>query len=768
VLEPLSEGRRKLLLAARLCTPADLRRARSHVKRLTRDLPAFDSVWLDALTALGRLTPFQARLIESSRPERIQIGPCVLVERLGGGAYGETFLARSRDGNEPCVAKILRMDDRFPVEVVDRLEDLINSLKDLAHPSLVVPHGCHRTGEQLAIVSRQAIGPALNDLLIRRGRFPGAVVLEIGRQLADGLRALEERREVHGDIRSANVRLTKAGIAVLVDTGIRRLIEPEVSIHTGLSAQRHDGTSPELIGTRAHPTGASDMYALGCLLWHLLAGRPPFPGGDPLVKLAAHQTRRIDDVRKWAPDTPSLLAEGIRRMTAHDPSDRPRNFAQLTERWGAPRRSGRRRLAAFRRWFDAPAPLGRNTPTPGRGSRWTRTLMLLGLAILLGIAWGDPRARGLLLSWNNRTSEVAPVEPEPVPAQPAVPRKAEIALTSAVAPAEPLRRTGDLPVPDRQGVVRLSPGGRYRAGELSVVGALVIEGDVSDPPRILVSDRGLRIVAESVTIRNVCLCEDREQASAPRRPAALLLVQARSLEIEHCVLDAAPMSETVPPESPTVPGALVAWKLIDPRNPRTGAAVFRETVMAGGDAAVYVADAAESITFTQCLRPGGGPLCHLASLPREGRTSTIMLDHVTCRGVDSVIRFAPADHGGATGGISVVAADSVLDPEPRGGLFGVYAAPNSSLTMPQVKLTGEGSIAPQEGAAAVLQDPATGGMQPWDEPPIDIDGLFACSIDYAGPMSRLTADAEVAENDAPRRSSIPPGIRAKLLPVGPR
>src|SRR5205814_9452501 len=99
----------------------------------------------------------------------------------------------------------------------------------------------------------------------------------------------------------------------------------------------------------------SDRDAMGCLLWQLLAGRPPFPGGNPLGKLAAHQTKRIDDVRKWAPDTPAPLAEGLRRMTSREPADRPASFAEVLSHWGPPRRSSRQRLIAFRRRFDTAA-----------------------------------------------------------------------------------------------------------------------------------------------------------------------------------------------------------------------------------------------------------------------------------------------------------------------------------------------------------------------------------------------------------------------------
>ncbi|HTI50803.1 MAG TPA: serine/threonine-protein kinase, partial [Planctomycetaceae bacterium] len=355
MLEPLSDPLRKLLLELKLCSENDLRRCRRHVRRLTCNLPAFDSVWLDALVQIGRLTPFQARLLESPNRRALAIGPCVAIDRLGNGRDGQTLLARMRDGHELCVAKILRPAGQLSEETVERLQDLVERVKNFAHPSIVAPMSCARIDDRLVLVSRYVAGTHLADLVVRRGRFPAQIVWEIGRQLAEGLAALTERGVAHGDIRAANVRLISAGTAVLVDAGIRPSIDPFLTIHAGLPPDRFDGIAPELIGASVSPNARSDAYALGSLLWQLLAGRPPFPGGDPLIKIRAHQTRSIDDIRRWAPDTPPALAEEIRRLTAREACERPESLQEVLEIWHGPGRAGRTRLARFRRRFESPA-----------------------------------------------------------------------------------------------------------------------------------------------------------------------------------------------------------------------------------------------------------------------------------------------------------------------------------------------------------------------------------------------------------------------------
>ncbi|MFK7817916.1 MAG: hypothetical protein AB8G99_04315, partial [Planctomycetaceae bacterium] len=82
---------KQLLQQLDLCTPADLRACHSQVKRLARDLPAFDSVWVDALVQQRRLTPYQGEVLLSEEPEKLNAGPCVILDKLGHHESAHTF-----------------------------------------------------------------------------------------------------------------------------------------------------------------------------------------------------------------------------------------------------------------------------------------------------------------------------------------------------------------------------------------------------------------------------------------------------------------------------------------------------------------------------------------------------------------------------------------------------------------------------------------------------------------------------------------------------
>lgn len=326
MLEPPSTSLLKTLSTLKLCSPRDLRRCRGYVRRLTRDLPAFDSIWIDALVQSRRLTAFQGQSLEMSQGDRLQVGPCLLLERLGGTATAETFLARRRDADDICVLKLTSTAPEQLRSQSELLSNLVVIGSDISHPAIVLPQATQvvewpSAGDtRLVSISQHVRGPHLAELLVRRGRFPTSIVIEIGRQLLDGLTALEKCGLVHGDLSLTNVRITPQGQSVLVDAGLVSVFRPEFSFHTIRSAERYDGLAPERISAGLPPSSLSDLYSLGCLLWQLLAGRPPFATGDPLAKVAAHQTQAIADVREWVPDAPEWLAKTLLRWTATNPA----------------------------------------------------------------------------------------------------------------------------------------------------------------------------------------------------------------------------------------------------------------------------------------------------------------------------------------------------------------------------------------------------------------------------------------------------------------
>ena len=180
-MEPPSQLLQQLLDECGVCGPRELRRCRRRVRRLARDLPAFDSVWIDALLQSRILTGYQARLLSSNDPRRLRVGPCVLLDRLGGGQWSETCVAEiiGRRGVRRALKRLVVPSDVLEA-ISERLQTLTVVGKPVAHPGIVVPEVVMRAGPEIVVGSRYIDGPSLRDLLVRRGRFPSSVVAEIG------------------------------------------------------------------------------------------------------------------------------------------------------------------------------------------------------------------------------------------------------------------------------------------------------------------------------------------------------------------------------------------------------------------------------------------------------------------------------------------------------------------------------------------------------------------------------------------------------------
>jgi serine/threonine protein kinase len=774
VLEPLSEPIRKLLLELKLCSENDLRRCRRHVRRLTCNLPAFDSVWLDALVQIGRLTPFQARLLESPDRRTIEVGPCVAIDRLGSGRDGPTLLTRMRDGHELCVTKILHSSGRLSEETVERLHTLLERVKDFGHPSIVAPITCARINDQIVLVSRYIPGTHLAELVIRRGRFPARIVLEIGRQLAEGLAALADRGVAHGDIRLANVRLMSSGTAVLVDTGVRPAIDPLLTIHAGLPPDRYDGIAPELIAASVSPNARSDAYALGCLLWQLLAGRPPFPGGDPLIKLAAHQTRSIDDIRQWAPDTPSALAEGIRRLTAREVSERPEDLLEILKVWQGPGRTGRARLASFRRNFDTPV----RTPRTGwRLSTPTRWLMMLATLFAVSgaaVTLSDRGARNVALAWAAQFSQALNREnPErEVLEEMKSWHPVRVGEDAATFEDESMPATGRvMPAPDRYGVIHLEASGPWHPSEITAVGELTIAGDGDPLPEIVIGKQPLRLWAEKVTLRNVRIVSDPATAAAPPKRNALVLVQAQELAVEGCIFDVGRVPagkgahSTGPATAPPTGPALLAWKLLDAAEQRGGRASIRNTILSGDGPGLYLAHAVRHVGFDNVLKTGTGPLVQLAAAPAVGSETVLQMNRTTCRASGALLRWVVPAEGSPAGGVLIEAGECVFDVVSPGAALLEFAGAAPRLEwLPSVRMTGEGSVVRPDLEVAAWISTDDGSCTFLESAGIALEGIFAGPFRFTGPPGPAPFDAEVVDCEAPRRGIEPPGILARALP----
>ncbi|MDA1013935.1 MAG: protein kinase [Planctomycetota bacterium] len=646
-----------------LCRPRDLRRSRSRVRRLAHGLPAFDSVWIDALVQLNKLTPFQARVLESSSPDELSVGPCVLLRELG--QRGTTFLARRRTSHERCVLKFISLPGQtaaplnfakyqrceVPQVMHESPDDAAKSLAaffshhtGLRHPSVVIPHSSIQHGGRLISISRFVDGVSLRELLVRRGRFSGSIAMAVLRQLVDGLAALEQAGTVHGELRASKVRLTKDGRAVLVDTGIRRTIRPVLSVPIGLHINECEGIAPELIGTRREPDARSELFALGCLLWSLLAGRSPFPTGDPLAKLASLRSKRIPDVREWAPETPAPLAECLLNLTAFEREQRPASFAELREQIGWPKQTDRGKLSRFRESFNHAAP-AIATPIPDDGRSAVQRVMVAACLMLMclvgAMAVWDWPSQDQLLSIRARVIHQLGIEDE----------ERESIETPAAEPNEPHDRSS-FPAIESDGVIRLASDQPYRATAVSAVGSVTLIGTGKAVAIVLV-DQPMSVTGHDVRFENV------EFRGTSETIDQLVQVSSHTLHVRDCRFVSLPVA-TESSKSRFISG--IKW------SPAEGALIQQSRVRCVGSvfvnvgAAMEFTTAAGAIQFENSLVLNSKCMIGLHSDARQAATD-VRAQRVTLRDVDALLAITSGENGANPVRLALDSCVLALDPD---------------------------------------------------------------------------------------------------------
>lgn len=287
------------------------------------------------LAERGWLTPFQVGRLADGPPEGLVLGSYVVLDRLGEGANGEVFKARPVGSRLTVVIKMLRPELTADPEAVRHFVAEIQVLSRLAHPHVIRTFGAGQAGGRHFFAMEHLEGTDLGRLVQRSGPLPVGAACEYMRQAALGLEHAHERCLIHRDIKPANILLTvpagaeggPAAVVKIIDWGLATLRPPGREV-TGRARGPGDlvGTAdyvaPEQIGDTAVAGIQADVYSLGCTLYHLLVGQPPFPGGSLYQKLMSHRTANPRPLRATRRDVPEALVAVVRKMMAKQPSDR--------------------------------------------------------------------------------------------------------------------------------------------------------------------------------------------------------------------------------------------------------------------------------------------------------------------------------------------------------------------------------------------------------------------------------------------------------------
>lgn len=193
-------------------------------------------------------------------------------------------------------------------------------------------HAVGSEGDWHYIVFEFIEGTNIRDLVRADGPFDPARTIDVAIQVADALEHASEREIVHRDIKPSNIVITPSGRARIVDMGLARLhqVDGDADLTvSGMTLGTFDYISPEQARDPRAADVRSDLYSLGCTMFFMLVGRPPFAEGTMVQKLLQHQQAAppvIDEIR---PEVPRRLVAVVERLMEKDPLDRYQRPAVL-------------------------------------------------------------------------------------------------------------------------------------------------------------------------------------------------------------------------------------------------------------------------------------------------------------------------------------------------------------------------------------------------------------------------------------------------------
>jgi eukaryotic-like serine/threonine-protein kinase len=282
---------------------------------------------------------------------RSAIAPRYRVEReLGRGGMAIVFLAKDLRHDRPVALKVLH-SERASGSGTDRFVREVALAARLQHPNILTVLDSGQAADLLWYTMPLVDGESLRDRLRRETQLPLEAALRITLDAARALEYAHRHGVVHRDIKPENLLLTSDGSTLVADFGVARALTPngEQLTQTGLAIGTVAYMSPEQTTGDRSLDGRSDQYSLGCVLYEMLAGQPPFTGPTAQAIAARRLRGEIPGLRKVRPNVPPAVESALLRSLSTVPADRFATMAAFAEALQSAGTGSSARAAATRR-----------------------------------------------------------------------------------------------------------------------------------------------------------------------------------------------------------------------------------------------------------------------------------------------------------------------------------------------------------------------------------------------------------------------------------
>jgi serine/threonine protein kinase len=305
--------------------------AASNGHRLPEDAEKLSKFMIDA----GLLTEWQAEKLLAGKHKGFMLGKYKLLRHLGKGGMSQVYLAEHTLMKRKVAIKVLPQNRVEDSTYLERFRTEARAAAKLDDPNIVRAYDIDNDGKTHYIVMEFVDGQDLHVLVRDKGPLAYEKAADYIAQVARGLAHAHEMGLVHRDIKPANCLVDKHETVKLLDMGLARLVDDEASL-TLENNENVLGTADYLAPEQAlnsHKADArADIYSLGCTLYYLITGHPPFPEGTISERLLKHQVEQAPSIFKDRPDAPSMLVNICNRMMAKRADERYQTAAEVSDR----------------------------------------------------------------------------------------------------------------------------------------------------------------------------------------------------------------------------------------------------------------------------------------------------------------------------------------------------------------------------------------------------------------------------------------------------
>ncbi len=275
-------------------------------------------------TALGRIQR------DEDRGEPVRIGNYEIIGRIGDGGLGTVYKSKQMSMSRDVALKVLHKKWLTDEEFKKRFLLEARLAGRLSHQNLIQVYDVGRDRGLYYFSMEFVDGETVEDIIDRGGPMELTRALDIIVQVLRAITYIKRFDIVHRDIKPGNIMINRSGLVKLGDFGFVKSKLDHVISTEGEVLGTPDYISPEQAMGVDNIDWRSDQYSLGCTLYHMLTGRPPYEGSGSAV-MRQHIKVDLPDPRTLNPDLPNSVIQILERMVAKDPDDRYNNTSDLFE-----------------------------------------------------------------------------------------------------------------------------------------------------------------------------------------------------------------------------------------------------------------------------------------------------------------------------------------------------------------------------------------------------------------------------------------------------